>query len=215
MAATWRFSLFTFSHYNLGHHQWRTNILAFTTVESWSVPCQFCWLASYSGCYKAEIYSLWPKPWPVLVQLSRKYCSILDNGYTSYSIKLLGWIRTSCSVAFHLEKSVNTINACLFFFPVFSLFFAKYHRLRQNSFSKTNSPQKISFFVSYCPTVEFTLESCIWTKFPKWSVWPKFVKLPSGLHWLRSKQSLQRKTFNINIILWAFLFLIPREILCG
>lgn len=72
MATTWRFSLITFSHYNLGHHQWKTDILTFPTAASWSVSCQFCWLLSYSGCYKAGIYSLWAKPWPLLGQLGRK-----------------------------------------------------------------------------------------------------------------------------------------------
>lgn len=100
MATTWRFSLITFSHYNLGHHQGKTDILTFSTTS-----CQFCWLASYSGCYKAGIYNLGAKPWPLLVQLSRKYCSfsVLDNCYTSYSIKISAWIRTSCSGAFNLE----------------------------------------------------------------------------------------------------------------
>lgn len=68
MATTWTFSLIAFSHYNLGHHQSRRHILTFTTLESWSVPRQFCWLASYSGCYKAEVYSLWQNHG----QLSRK-----------------------------------------------------------------------------------------------------------------------------------------------
>lgn len=151
------------------------------------MPCPFCWLASYSGCYKVEIYSLWTNPWALFVQLSRKYCSfsLLDSCYTSYSIKLSAWIRTSWSVVFHLEKSINTINACLFFFPVFSLL----DNLSSIIYwGKINVPKQIfpknPAFPFHAAQQWCLLSSpaFVGAKFPKRGGWPKCVKLPSGLH---------------------------------